>query len=70
MRMRRRLLTLAGFATGVCAGTFLYRRAAGRRQDRVDVYFDDGSMVSFVEGSAEAQRLLPIARELLATARR
>jgi hypothetical protein len=68
--MRRKLLTLAGFGTGVFAGTFLYRRAAGRRRDRLDVYFDDGSMVSFVEGSAEAERLLPVARELLATARR
>lgn len=68
--MRRRLLTLAAFGTGVFAGTVLYRRAAGRRQDRLDVYFQDGSMVSFLEGSAEAERLLPVARELLATARR
>jgi hypothetical protein len=68
--MRRKLLTVAGFGTGVFAGTFLYRRALGRRQDRLDVYFDDGSMVSFVEGSAEAERLLPVARELLTVARR
>ncbi len=68
--MRRRLLTLAGFGTGVFVGTVLYRRAAGRRQDRLDVYFQDGSMVSFLEGSAEAVRLLSVARELLATARR
>jgi len=68
--MRRRLLTLAGFGVGVIAGTFVYRRAAGRRRDRLDVYFDDGSMISFVEGSTEAERLLPVARELLAAARR
>lgn len=68
--MRRRLLALVGFATGVFAGTFLYRRSAGRRRDRLDVYFDDGSMVSFVEGSPEAERLLPVARRLIATARR
>jgi hypothetical protein len=68
--MRRRLLALVGFATGIFAGTFLYRRSAGRRRDRLDVYFDDGSMVSFVEGSPEAERLLLVARRLIATARR
>lgn len=68
--MRRKLLTLAGFGTGALAATFLYRRVAGRRRDRLDLYFEDGSMVSFVEGSSEAERLLPVARELLAMARR
>jgi hypothetical protein len=68
--VRRRLLTLAGFVSGAFAGTVVYRRSLGRRRDRLDVYFDDGSMVSLVEGSPEADRLLPVARELLATARR
>jgi hypothetical protein len=67
--MRRKLLGLLGFGTGVFAGTVLYRRSTGRRRDRLDVYFDDGSMVSFVDGSTEAERLLPVARELLRTAR-
>lgn len=67
---RRKLLGALGFGTGVFAGSVLYRRSAGRRRDRVDVYFDDGSMVSFVEGSPEAERLLPIARDALAAARR
>jgi hypothetical protein len=64
------VLALLGFALGLVAGTVLYRRSTGRRRDRLDVYFDDGSMVSFVEGSPEAERLLPVARELLSTARR
>jgi len=68
--MRRKLLAVAGFLTGVLAGAALYRRSAARRGDRLDVYFDDGSMVSFVEGSPEAERLLPVAREMLAAARR
>jgi hypothetical protein len=68
--MKRRLLGLVGFVLGILVGTVLYRRSAGRRRDRLDVYFDDGSMVSFVEGSPEAERLLPLARELLATSRR
>jgi hypothetical protein len=68
--VRRKLLTLAGFLGGAFAGTVVYRRSAGRRRDRLDVYFDDGSMVSLVEGAPEADRLLPVARSLLAAARR
>ena len=67
--MKRRLLALVGFVLGVLVTTVVYRRSAGRRRDRLDVYFDDGSMVSFVEGSSEAERLLPVARELLTSAR-
>jgi hypothetical protein len=68
--MKRKALALAGFATGMFAGTFFYRRSSARQRDRLDVYFADGSMVSFVEGSAEAERLLPLARRALAAARR
>lgn len=68
--MRRRFLTVLGFATGALAGTVLFRRTLARRRERVDVYFDDGSMVSFVEGSTEADGLLPVARDALAAARR
>jgi predicted dehydrogenase len=67
---KRRLLGALGFGTGVLAGSVLYRRSSGRRHDRIEVYFDDGSMVSFVDGSPEADRLLPIARDVLAAARR
>jgi len=66
---RRKLLGLLGFGTGLAAGSILYRRSVGRRRERVDVYFDDGSMVSFVDGSPEAERLLPAARKILAAAR-
>ncbi|HTO26648.1 MAG TPA: hypothetical protein VMJ49_12140 [Gaiellaceae bacterium] len=68
--MKRKALALAGFATGLLAGTLFYRRSSARRRDRLDVYFADGSMVSFVEGSPEAERLLPLARQALAAARR
>lgn len=67
--MRRRLLALLGFATGLFAGSVLYRRSAGRRRDRVDVYFGDGSMVSLAEGAPEADSLLEVAREALRAAR-
>ena len=38
-------------------------------RERVDLYAEDGSMVSLAEGSPEAERLLPLARELLAARR-
>ena len=68
--MRRKWLALLGFATGAFAGAFLYRRSTGSRRSRLDVYFDDGSMVSFGEGSPESDRLLPFARRLVASVRR
>jgi hypothetical protein len=68
--MRRKVLTLLGFGTGVFAGSVLFRRSFARRRDHVDVYFDDGSMVSFAEGSQEADTLLPVASNVLAAARR
>ncbi len=67
--MRRRLLGLLGFGTGLFAGSVLYRRSFGRRRERVDVYFDDGSMVSFADGSPEAEKLLAVARNALTAAR-
>jgi hypothetical protein len=67
---KRKVLTLLGFVTGMFAGSVLYRRSTSRRRERLDVYFDDGSMVSLVEGSPEAERLLPVARDVLAAARR
>ena len=68
--MRRRLMLLIGFITGALAGSVLYRRSFARRPERVDVYYDDGSMISYVDGSSEADGLLPAAREGLAAARR
>jgi hypothetical protein len=64
-----RLLALAGFASGALAGTAAYRRWFGRSRERLDVYFDDGSFVTFGAGSPEADRLLPLARQVLTAAR-
>ena len=47
----------------------LWRRRSDAGKDRADVYFADGSMVSFSEGSDEAVALFPIARRVLAQAR-
>jgi hypothetical protein len=63
---RRRVFTGLLLAAGSVAGSVLYRRRAARRRERVDLYADDGSMVSLAEGAPEVERLVPIARELLA----
>jgi hypothetical protein len=67
--MRRRVLALLGFVTGVVVGTVAYRRGGRARRERVDLYFDDGSMVSLGDGSAGAERLLPLARKIIGAAR-
>ncbi len=63
---RRRVVTGVLLAAGSFAGSLLVRRRAARKQARVDLYATDGTMHSFTEGSPEAERLLPIAHELLA----
>ena len=68
--MKRKFLTVFGFASGVVAGSVIFRRSFAKPRDRVDVYFDDGSMVSFGDGSPEAEKLLPVASDVLAAARR
>jgi hypothetical protein len=67
--VKGRLLWLAGLAcVGIAAGA-AYDRLRTKPRDRLDVYFDDGSFVSHVEGSTEADRLLPLAREVLEAVR-
>jgi hypothetical protein len=68
--MKRKFLTVFGFASGIVAGSVIFRRSFAKPRDRVDVYFDDGSMVSFLDGSPEAEKLLPVAGDVLAAARR
>jgi hypothetical protein len=63
--MRNRVFALAGFAGGALAGTAAYRRWFGGSRERLDVYYDDGSFVTFGAGSAEAARLLPLARQVM-----
>ena len=57
----------AGFAgVGIAAGAAYEAWRSKGREDRIDVYFDDGSFVTYVDGSSEAERLLPLARQVLA----
>lgn len=66
--MKRRLAAIVVAIGSLVGAAALWRRRSGSK-DRVDVYFADGSMVTFGEGSDEAARLLPIARRVLATIR-
>lgn len=63
--MRRNTLAISGALSGIAAG-LAYRRWRFGRRDRLDVYFSDGSFVTFVDGSPEGERLLPLARQILA----
>jgi hypothetical protein len=67
--LRRKGLRVVGFASGALAGTLAYRYLFGGRGERLDVYFDDGSFVTFAAGGAEGDRLLPLARRVLVAAR-
>jgi hypothetical protein len=64
-----RWLRIAGFASGVLAGTLAYRRLLGGGRERIDVYFDDGSFVTFVGRSPEAATLVPLAERVLVAVR-
>ena len=59
----RRLLTGVALVGSIAAAVLLRRRAQTR--ERVDVYFEDGSMISLADGST----ILPLARRILETAR-
>ena len=68
MRALRRLFGLLTLVAVAAGGVVLLRRRFTRPHERVDVYYEDGSMDSFAEGSPEAQRLLPLAYDVLRAA--
>lgn len=68
MARPRRLGTVLLVVLGAAAGLALYRRRLGVRRERVDLYFEDGSMATQTD-DADAGRLLPLARDVLRAAR-
>jgi hypothetical protein len=68
MRARSLVASLGLLAGAVAAGAY-WLRHTGAPREHVDVYFADGSMISFVPGTPEGEKLLPIARRVLAAAR-
>ena len=65
----RRALAVAGAAVGSAVGAVLLRRRSARSRDRIELYFEDGSLVTLAQGAPGAEPLLLHARELLAAAR-
>jgi hypothetical protein len=65
----RSLVTALGVAAGAAAAAAYWLRHTGAPREYVDLYFADGSMVSFTPGSPQGDKLLPIARRVLAAAR-
>lgn len=63
---RRRLLVLLGAAA---AGAAAVLRQRSTRTVRVDLYLEDGSLVTLEPGSPQAERMLAIARDALRAAR-
>ena len=70
MPRRRKTLAIAAAGAASAAGAVFLRRRATRGRDRAELYFADGSLVTLTQGSAEADRLLAHARELLGASRR
>ena len=53
----------------VGASLFFWRRRSASRAEKVELYYEDGSMISLVDGTEGADRLLPLARRVLSAAR-
>jgi len=66
---RHKAVAGAALVAGSLAGLVALRRRSARRRDRVDVYFEDGSMVSLADGAPEASTVLPLASRILETTR-
>jgi hypothetical protein len=66
--MRRSVALLLGVAGGMLGSTVFVRRR-GALRERIDLYYEDGSMVSVANGSPDAERLIPLAREILHASR-
>jgi hypothetical protein len=69
VRALRKLFGFLMFVGVAFAGFVVYRRRFASRREQIDLYFEDGSLVSFDEGSDGASRLLPLAHEALRAAR-
>jgi hypothetical protein len=66
--MRRSAAAILGVVGGMLAGAALIRRQTANRE-RVDLYFEDGSMLSLTNGAPGAERLLPLARHMIGETR-
>jgi hypothetical protein len=51
---------------GSLFGSVFYRRRSFRRVERVEFYAGDGTMASLADGTADAERMLALGRDVLA----
>jgi hypothetical protein len=65
----RRLFGFAALAAVAVRAAVVLRRRAGSGRERVDLYYEDGSMTTFEDGTPEALALLGHARQALAVGR-
>jgi hypothetical protein len=65
--MRRSVAAVLGVAGGMVAVSAFVRRHSAARE-HVDLYYEDGSMISLTVESADARRLIPVAQDILRAA--
>jgi hypothetical protein len=61
--MRRRLVAVGALVAGALAGVALFHRREGARWERVNLFYDDGSLETLA--GEEAKPLLDVARSAL-----
>ena len=66
MRNTAKALLVAATSIGAAVAA---RGVRARRRAYVDLYFADGSMISLADGHPESDRLVALARQVLAAAR-
>jgi hypothetical protein len=57
--------SLVALLLGALAIIVLVRRQKSARGEHVDLYYEDGSMVSLENGASDSERLLEVARNAL-----
>jgi hypothetical protein len=65
--MRRSVAALLGVAGGMVAASAITRRRTARRE-HIDLYYEDGSMMSLTTSADDATQLLQLADTILRTA--
>jgi hypothetical protein len=65
----RRLLGFLVVVGVAFAGLVFYRRRFASRRERIDLYYEDGSLVSLEQGSDGADGMLALASGVLRAAR-
>jgi hypothetical protein len=58
-------LSFLALLGGALLGSVFYRRRSARRLERVELYGPDGQMASVPDGTADAERMLALARDVI-----